>query len=222
MAQVEVHGLTERGADGPSFLLLVPERLRQAVAGAELHRLWARPRVERAEAVVLEVTVAVLVGENSALSAAAFRDEHPGAGECRRMPLDELHVAQGHAVAVGDAHAVAGDDAGVGVLTEYASRAPGADDRCLAFDQQEFPGRDIGCDYALHPAVLDDQVGAEKLVVALDGGVLVRGLEQRVQHVEAGLVRREPRALDLHAAEEADVDVAVVLAAPRTAPVLEL
>src|SRR6185503_9811799 len=95
-------------------------------------------------------------------------------------------------------------------------------DRCLAFDQQEFPGRDIDCDYALHPAVLDDQVGAEKLVVALDGGVLVRSLEQRVQHVEAGLVRREPRALDLHAAEEADVDVAVVLAAPRTAPVLEL
>jgi hypothetical protein len=43
-----------------------------------------------------------------------------------------------------------------------------------------------------------------------------------VQHVEAGLVGGEPGALDLHAAEGAHVDVAVVLAAPRTAPVLEL
>src|SRR6185503_7623807 len=99
MAQVEVHGLTERGADGPSFLLLVPERLRQAIAGAELHRLRARPRVERAEAVVLEVAIPILVGENPALAAAAFRDEHAGAGQGGRMPLDELHVAQGHAVA---------------------------------------------------------------------------------------------------------------------------
>ena len=43
-----------------------------------------------------------------------------------------------------------------------------------------------------------------------------------MQHVEAGLVGGEPRALDLHAAEEAHVDVPVVLAAPRAAPMLEL
>ena len=68
----------------------------------------------------------------------------------------------------------------------------------------------------------DVWVGAEVLVEALDRGELVRGLEQRVQHVEAGLVGREPRALHFHAAEESDVGVAVVLAAPGAAPVLEL
>jgi hypothetical protein len=53
-------------------------------------------------------------------------------------------------------------------------------------------------------------------------GILDRGLEQRVQHVEAGLVGREPGALDLHAAEGAHVDVAIRRAAPWAAPVLEL
>ena len=43
-----------------------------------------------------------------------------------------------------------------------------------------------------------------------------------MQHVEAGLVRGEPGALDLHAAERPHVDVAVVLAAPRAAPVFHL
>jgi hypothetical protein len=52
--------------------------------------------------------------------------------------------------------------------------------------------------------------------------VLDRGLEQRVQHVKAGLVGGEPRALDLHAAEGAHVDVAVGPAAPRATPMLHL
>ena len=52
-------------------------------------------------------------------------------------------------------------------------------------------------------------------------GVLERGLEQRVQHVEAGLVGGEPGAHLLHAAERAHRDVAVRLPAPRAAPVLQ-
>src|SRR5262249_1671440 len=46
-------------------------------------------------------------------------------------------------------------------------------------------------------------------------------LKQRVQHVEAGLVGGEPRALALHSAERANGDVPVGFAAPRTAPALE-
>ena len=42
-----------------------------------------------------------------------------------------------------------------------------------------------------------------------------------MQHVEAGLVRGKPRAHLLHAAERADGDAPVGLAAPRAAPVLE-
>jgi len=43
-----------------------------------------------------------------------------------------------------------------------------------------------------------------------------------VQNVEAGAVGGEPGALDLHATEGADVDVAVGFAAPGAAPVLQL
>ena len=43
-----------------------------------------------------------------------------------------------------------------------------------------------------------------------------------MQHVEAGLVRGEPGALDLHAAERTHVRMSVFLAAPRAAPVLHL
>jgi hypothetical protein len=43
-----------------------------------------------------------------------------------------------------------------------------------------------------------------------------------VQDVESALVGRKPGALDFHPAERPHVDVAVRLAAPGTAPVLEL
>src|SRR5262245_5863873 len=222
MAEIEPDCIAQRGARRPSLLLLVPERLRQAVAGPELHGLRARRRVGWAEAVVLQVAIAVLVGEYSAFAAATLRDEHAAAGKRRRVPLDEFHVPQGHAVAESDAHPVAGDDPRVGVLAVDAPGAAGAEDDRLRPEEVELAGRELDREHALDAPVLDYQVGAEELVVAPDRRELHRGLEERVQYVEAGLVRGEPRALDLHAAEEADVDVAVVLAAPRTAPMLEL
>ena len=42
-----------------------------------------------------------------------------------------------------------------------------------------------------------------------------------MEQVEAGLVRREPRPLDLHSPKRTHGDVAVGLPAPRTAPVLQ-
>src|SRR5581483_4792939 len=123
VAQVEVHRRALRGGDGAALLLLVPERLRQAVARAELHRLGARPGIERAEAVVLQVAIAVLVDEDRALAPAGFRHEDAGARQAGRVPLHELHVAQRHAGAVREAHAVPRDRARVGVLPEDA---PGA------------------------------------------------------------------------------------------------
>jgi hypothetical protein len=62
---------------------------------------------------------------------------------------------------------------------------------------------------ALHAPFLDHQIDAEMFVEALDRRVLDRGLEQRVQHVKAGLVGGKPGALDLHAAEGAHVDMPV-------------
>ena len=73
-----------------------------------------------------------------------------------------------------------------------------------------------------HPAVVDQEPGDEPLVVPLHRGILQGRLEQRVQHVEPGLVGGEPGAHLLHPAERPDRDPAVVLPAPRAAPVLEL
>jgi hypothetical protein len=84
------------------------------------------------------------------------------------------------------------------------------------------PGSDLDRDDTLHAAVLDHQIDAEMLVEALDRRILDRGLEQRVQHVETGLVGGEPRALDLHAAEGAHIDMPVRRPAPRATPVLQL
>ena len=56
----------------------------------------------------------------------------------------------------------------------------------------------------------------------MDAVVFERGLEKGVQHVEAGLVGRVQGALDRHAAESAHADPAVVVAAPRATPMLQL
>ena len=69
MADVEMHHVALRRLDGAALLLLVPERLAQAVARPELHRLLARPGVGRAEIVVLQIAVAVLVDEDAAFAA---------------------------------------------------------------------------------------------------------------------------------------------------------
>ena len=45
--------------------------------------------------------------------------------------LHELHITQRHAVAVGHRHAVAGDDAAVGVESEHAPCAAGGDDHAF-------------------------------------------------------------------------------------------
>ena len=71
----------------------------------------------------------------------------------------------------------------------------------LRGDRLDPAGRQLDGDDAVHPAVVDEQPGDEPLVVARDRVVLQRGLEQRVQHVEAGLVGGEPGAHLLHAAE---------------------
>ena len=80
---------------------------------------------------------------------------------------------------------------------------------------------EIDRDYALHATVVYEQAGDEPLVVSGDAGVLEGRLKQRVQHVEAGLVGRKPRAHFLHAPERTHGNLAVGLTAPRAAPMLQ-
>ena len=210
------------GVDGATFLALMPEGLREPVTRAQLHRLRTRPGIQRAQAVVLQVAVAVAVDQDAAFAAAAFGHENAGARQAGGVVLHELHVAQRHAGPVGHAHAVAGEGAGVGVLPEHAACAARGHDHGIGKERQTLAAGDLDGQHATHAAVLDQQVGTEELVVAPDLRVLERGLEEGVQDVEAASVGREPGAGYLHAAEVADVDVSVILAAPGAAPLLQL
>jgi hypothetical protein len=86
----------------------------------------------------------------------------------------------------------------------------------------EFAAAHFECGDALAAAIIDQQVEGVVLVVAFDRRELQRGLEQRVQDMEARLVGGEPGALLLHATEGSHRDRTVGLAIPGAAPVLEL
>jgi hypothetical protein len=137
------------------------------------------------------------------------------------MVLDELHVFERRAGAIRQRHAVAGLDRSVRRERKHAAAAAGAEDDGMRRNRLDASRHQIDRDDALHAPVVLEQGGDEPLVVAGDARVLQRRLEERVQHVEAGLVGREPRAHLLHAAERTHADAAVGLAAPWAAPVLE-
>jgi hypothetical protein len=205
-----------------SLARFVPESLAQAVERPELHRLVARLGRDGSEAVILQVAVAVLVQKVAAFAAAGLGEQKACARHAGRVVLHEFHVAKRDAVPVGERHAVACHDAAVGVLTEDPARAAGREDHGAGSDGGELTGRGRQNGRALHAPVVDEQVDAEIFVEPFDRGIFRRSLEQRVQDMEAAAVGCEPGPLDFHAAERADIDVAVGLAVPRAAPVLEL
>ena len=138
------------------------------------------------------------------------------------MELDELHVLERGAGAIGQSHAIAGADGAVGGEGEDSTAAPGGEDDGLGLDEVELAGADLQGNDAPGFAIVDDYGGDEPFIVTLDGGVFEGGLEKGVQHVEAGLVGGEDGALDAHASEGSNGDVTVGVAAPGTAPVLHL
>ena len=217
-----MHGLAVRGPDGATLAFFVPERLTDAIAWSEFHRFVARPWIGRAQSIVLQIAIAILVGEYRALAPAALGEEQSRAGHAGRVILHEFHVAQWHPMAIGQRHTVAGHDAAIGVLQKHPSGPAGGDDHRLGCHKHELAGRDLDCDYALTASVLDDEVDTEIFVEPADRRIFDRCLEQRVQDMESALVGREPGTLDLHPAERPHVDVAVNLSAPWTAPVFEL
>src|SRR5262249_345561 len=167
------------------------------------------------------VAVAVLVEEPAALGSGSLGDEDPGEGQPGRMVLDELHVLERRAGPIGERHSVAGLDGGVGREGEDPAAAAGAEDGGLGQDGLDPAGMELDGDHALDAAIVDEELGDEPLVVAGDRGVLERGLEERVKHVEAGFVGGVPGTHLLHAAEGTHTDSPVRLATPGAPPVLE-
>ena len=222
VAQIQVHDLAVRAIDGAPLLFFMPVRLAETIARAEFHRLVTGSGFSRAKPVVLQVAVAILVDEKTALAAAGLGKQEPRARHAGRVILHEFHVAQRNAMPVGHCHAIAGDDPAVGVFPEDATCATGGHDDRLCLDQRKLAACDVDRDHALHAPVIDDQVHAEVFIQTSDRLVLDRSLEECVQHVKTGLIRSEPGPLDFHATEGAHVDMAVRLAAPRASPVLHL
>src|SRR5581483_8099876 len=103
-----------------------------------------------------------------------------------------------------------------------APGAAGGEDYCFGPDSEKPAGGGLDGCHARAAAVLDEQRGDERLIVADELRVAERGLKERVEQVEAGLVGGEAGAPGGHAAEGAGADAAIGVAAPGTAPALEL
>ncbi len=88
----------------------------------------------RAHAVVLQVAAAVLVEQHAAFAAAGLGQQDAGVRQAGRVVLDELHVLERHAGAVGQGHAVAGLDRAVGGEREHAPGAAAGDDHRLGLE----------------------------------------------------------------------------------------
>lgn len=70
--------------------------------------------------------------------------------------------------------------------------------------------------------IINQNIQHEMFVKTLDLRELQRGLEQRVQHMEAGLIGGEPGTLDFHAAEATYVDATIRATAPWAPPQFQL
>src|SRR6058998_133443 len=181
-----------------------------------------RPELHLAREVALHVPLAVLVDQVAALPASRLGDQDPRPRQARRMELHHLHILEGHAGTVGEGHAVAGLDEAVRREFVHPAAAARREDRRLPADPHHPAAAKVERGHPGARAAVDDKARDEVLVEAVDVLELHGRLEERVQDVEADLVRREHGALDGHPAERALAHPAVRIAGPGTAPVLEL
>ena len=119
-----------------------------AAAGLDLGLLGAGDDVARGEfhasgGVVLHEAEAVGVDDVRAFAASRLGEQDAGALQSGRVELDELHVLQRDAGAVGHDHAVAGGGEGVGGDAEGASVAASAEHDGLGRDRLDLAGEDV-------------------------------------------------------------------------------
>ena len=80
VTQVEVNHIATWRGDGVAFTPFVPEGLRNFVAWTQFHIFVFRlaQRSFRAHAVILQITVAIFVDQNTTFTAAAFGHQDTG------------------------------------------------------------------------------------------------------------------------------------------------
>ena len=211
-----------RPIERATLFQLFHESLRQAVPRTQLHGAQHRLGLRCPQIVVLQVAVSVLVDQEPAFGPGGFGNQNPREGETRGMVLHELHVLQRHSRAVGQGHAVAILDVGIGGEGEHLPATAGTDDDGLGGDGLDLSRHQLNGHHPLHPAVVHQKPGDEPFVVASDGSVFQRGLKEGVEHVKAGLVGGEPGAFLFHSAEGANGHPPVGFPAPGATPMLQL
>ena len=135
----------------------MPECLRQAVARTKLHVFVFRfaNRCFRTETVVLQIAVAIFIGQNTALATTAFGHQDARTRQAGWVVLHEFHIAQRYAVTIGQCHAVTGHDTAVGVVQVHAPCTAGGDDHAFCLNCDGFTGLNVQTQSAVQLAVLD-------------------------------------------------------------------
>ncbi len=208
--------------------------LADAAALADLDRHRARDDVAGGEVlgggrVTLHEAFALGIDEIAAFAAGALGDEAARAVDAGRVKLDEFHVLHWETCAQHHAAAVAGAGMRRSAGSVGAAVAAGRQDRGLRPEAMQCAVVELERDDAAADAlVVHDQVDGEELDVEF-GRMAQRLTVHRVQHGVAGAVGRGAGALRLalavvhgHAAERALIDLAVLGARERHAPMLEL
>ncbi|CAD6563468.1 hypothetical protein LMG24235_08715 [Paraburkholderia sabiae] len=216
--QVEQHVVLVR-TDAAAFLDFLVHRARDEVA---------RRQILQRRCIALHEALAVRVAQNAALAAHAFRDQHAGTGDARRVELPEFHVFERDACACSHAEAVARVDERIGRRREDPARAARGEQRGLAFEDVDVARFHFERGHAEHVAFgVADQVQRHPFDEerGLRRDVL---LVQRVQQCVARTVSGSARALDRLlavvrrvAAERALVDRAVRVTVERHAEVFQ-
>ena len=208
VAQVQQHAALH----APSFVDLRLLGAGHHVAGGQLHLLGG---------VAGHEPFAQRVQQVGPLAASALGEEDAAILEGRRVELDELHVHQRRAGAIGQAHAIAGGDEGVGGRLVDATQAAGGQDHRLRGDSLELAAAHLHGDDAAAGAVLHHQRGDEPLLVGGDAG-LDQLLPHHVQDGLAGDVAHVAGAGKAGAAEGPLLQTTVLAAAEHGAHVLQL
>ena len=224
MAQVEIDHIAVAKLAGAARLLLLPEGLGEFVPWPQFHIFVFRlaKRSFWAQAVILQIAVALFIEQNAAFAPARFGNQNARTGQAGGVVLDKLHIPQRHTVTIGHRHAVAGDNSRVGIEAEQAPCAAGSENHRFSAQQGQFTGSDLQGYNANNRTFVYRQIEHKELIKTLNLWVLQRGLKQGVEHMKAGFVGRKPGACGFHAPEAAHLHLAIAFTAPGAAPALHL
>ncbi|SJN57753.1 hypothetical protein BQ6471_02706 [Vibrio gazogenes] len=170
MTQIQMDDIAEWMWDGVAFLLFVPESLRNFVTRTEFHIFVFRlaDRCFRAHTVILQVTVAVFIDDNTAFTPTPFGHQDPCTGQTCRMVLDKLHIAKWHTVTIGHSHTITGYNATIGITLINTACTTSRQNDGFCFNRDQFTFCHMNGNQTLHLTVVHQQINHEVFVKAFD------------------------------------------------------